>query len=254
MLLRAKIRSGEEDLSVFESLLLEDSSLQRAHSSPTLQDSSLASQASSSRGTSSKASACSSSKPRQEGQRNSYRQAVKKWSAAGAPGAAWCRSPNGRLSPSEGFYLRSRRVRSSAWRGSRGEGLTPRLPATMTPHLAPQSSRVAEEVQIQRGCWCRRWGEQLWGQGGGGVFEDRRWMQQQQTAQFLKKDASRSNGTPKGPTFSILSFLPSLFFFQGTSPATSSQLFPWPFNSVRDQTCLHSLNCHLIIDDSRFGF
>lgn len=85
MLLRAKIRSGEEDLSVFESLLLEDSSLQRAHSSPTLQDSSLASQASSTRdgGNSSRASACSggggsSSKPRQEGQRHSYRQAVKK--------------------------------------------------------------------------------------------------------------------------------------------------------------------------------
>uniref|UniRef100_A0A3Q2U219 PH and SEC7 domain-containing protein 1-like n=1 Tax=Fundulus heteroclitus TaxID=8078 RepID=A0A3Q2U219_FUNHE len=80
MLLRAKIRSGEEDLSVFESLLLEDSSLQRAHSSPTLQDSSLASQASqasSSRGNSSKASGCSS-KHRQEGQRHSYRQAVKK--------------------------------------------------------------------------------------------------------------------------------------------------------------------------------
>ncbi|XP_038139417.1 PH and SEC7 domain-containing protein 1-like isoform X2 [Cyprinodon tularosa] len=77
MLLRAKIRSHEDDLSVFESLLLEDSSLQRAHSSPTLQDSSQASQASSSRGNSSKASACSS-KPRQEGQRHSYRQAVKK--------------------------------------------------------------------------------------------------------------------------------------------------------------------------------
>ncbi|KAM6897609.1 PH and SEC7 domain-containing protein 1 [Xenentodon cancila] len=76
MLLRAKIRSGEEDLSVFESLLLEDNSLQRAHSSPTLQDSS---QASSSRdgGNSSKASGCSS-RPRQEGQRHSYRQAVKK--------------------------------------------------------------------------------------------------------------------------------------------------------------------------------
>uniref|UniRef100_A0A8C2YXC3 Pleckstrin and Sec7 domain containing n=1 Tax=Cyclopterus lumpus TaxID=8103 RepID=A0A8C2YXC3_CYCLU len=44
MLLRAKIRSGEEDLSVFESQLLEDSRLQRAHSSPTLQDSSQASQ------------------------------------------------------------------------------------------------------------------------------------------------------------------------------------------------------------------
>uniref|UniRef100_A0A672YFA2 Pleckstrin homology domain-containing protein n=1 Tax=Sphaeramia orbicularis TaxID=375764 RepID=A0A672YFA2_9TELE len=79
MLLRAKIRSGEEDLSVFESQLLEDNGLQRAHSSPTLQDSSQASQASSTRdgGNSSKASACSS-KPRQEGQRHSYRQAVKK--------------------------------------------------------------------------------------------------------------------------------------------------------------------------------
>ncbi|XP_078794043.1 uncharacterized protein LOC101166258 isoform X2 [Oryzias latipes] len=84
MLLRAKIRSGEEDLALFESLLLEDSSLQRAHSSPTLQDSSQASQVSqmsSSRdgANSSKASGCSSSsKHRQEGQRNSYRQAVKK--------------------------------------------------------------------------------------------------------------------------------------------------------------------------------
>uniref|UniRef100_A0A8C4DJD1 PH and SEC7 domain-containing protein 1 n=1 Tax=Dicentrarchus labrax TaxID=13489 RepID=A0A8C4DJD1_DICLA len=82
MLLRAKIRSGEEDLSVFESQLLEDNRLQRAHSSPTLQDSSQASQvsqASSTRdgGNSSKASGCSS-KPRQEGQRHSYRQAVKK--------------------------------------------------------------------------------------------------------------------------------------------------------------------------------
>uniref|UniRef100_G3NJM8 Pleckstrin and Sec7 domain containing n=1 Tax=Gasterosteus aculeatus TaxID=69293 RepID=G3NJM8_GASAC len=37
MLLRAKIRSGEEDLSVFESQLLEDNGLQRAQSSPTLQ-------------------------------------------------------------------------------------------------------------------------------------------------------------------------------------------------------------------------
>ncbi|XP_038591752.1 uncharacterized protein LOC119915998 isoform X2 [Micropterus salmoides] len=82
MLLRAKIRSGEDDLSVFESQLLEDNGLQRAHSSPTLQDSSQASQisqASSTRdgGNSSKASGCSS-KVRQEGQRHSYRQAVKK--------------------------------------------------------------------------------------------------------------------------------------------------------------------------------
>ncbi|KAM9425808.1 uncharacterized protein KZ484_013685 [Pholidichthys leucotaenia] len=80
MLLRAKIRSGEEDLSMFESQILEDSSLQRAHSSPTLQDSSQASQASSTRdgGNSSRASGCSGSKLRQEGQRHSYRQAVKK--------------------------------------------------------------------------------------------------------------------------------------------------------------------------------
>uniref|UniRef100_A0A3P8WIH4 PH domain-containing protein n=1 Tax=Cynoglossus semilaevis TaxID=244447 RepID=A0A3P8WIH4_CYNSE len=81
MLLRAKIRSGEEDLSVFESQLLEDNGLQRAHSSPTLQDSSQASQASSTKdgANSSKASGCSGgSKVRQEGQRHSYRQAVKK--------------------------------------------------------------------------------------------------------------------------------------------------------------------------------
>lgn len=79
MLLRAKIRSGEEDLSLFESQLLEDNGLQRAHSSPTLQDSSQASQASSTRdgANSSRASGCSS-KVRQEVQRHSYRQAVKK--------------------------------------------------------------------------------------------------------------------------------------------------------------------------------
>uniref|UniRef100_A0A8C7U1L5 Pleckstrin and Sec7 domain containing a n=1 Tax=Oncorhynchus mykiss TaxID=8022 RepID=A0A8C7U1L5_ONCMY len=39
MLLRAKIRCGEDDLSVFEAQILEDNGLQRAHSSPTLQDS-----------------------------------------------------------------------------------------------------------------------------------------------------------------------------------------------------------------------
>ncbi|XP_076154277.1 PH and SEC7 domain-containing protein 1 isoform X1 [Alosa pseudoharengus] len=43
MLLRAKLRSGEEDLSVFEAQLLEEGGLQRTHSSPTLQDCSLAS-------------------------------------------------------------------------------------------------------------------------------------------------------------------------------------------------------------------
>lgn len=150
MLLRAKIRSGEEDLSLFESQLLEDNGLQRAHSSPTLQDSSQASQASSNRdgGNSSKASGCSA-KPRQEGQRHSYRQAVKKWDGAGAPGAALRCTASGRLSPCTGFYLRSRRVWSSAWRGNGSEALTPRPPPTMTPYPAPQSSRLIEEVQIQ---------------------------------------------------------------------------------------------------------
>uniref|UniRef100_A0A8C7LYA5 Pleckstrin and Sec7 domain containing a n=1 Tax=Oncorhynchus mykiss TaxID=8022 RepID=A0A8C7LYA5_ONCMY len=38
MLLRSKIRSGEEDLSLFESRLFDDGGLQRAHSSPTLRE------------------------------------------------------------------------------------------------------------------------------------------------------------------------------------------------------------------------
>lgn len=36
MLLRAKLSSGDEDLSAFESRLFDDGGLQRAHSSPTL--------------------------------------------------------------------------------------------------------------------------------------------------------------------------------------------------------------------------
>ncbi|KAL4612934.1 PH and SEC7 domain-containing protein 1-like isoform X1 [Arapaima gigas] len=64
-LLRAKIRCGEDDLSVFETKVQEESGLPRAPSSPTLQEEgSLAG--------SSKAS------KRTEGQRHSYRQAVKK--------------------------------------------------------------------------------------------------------------------------------------------------------------------------------
>ena len=92
MLLRAKIRCGEEDLSVFESQILEDNSLQRAHSSPTLQDSSQASQVTQASHAShashtSHTSQASSTKDganskatskRTEGQRHSYRQAVKK--------------------------------------------------------------------------------------------------------------------------------------------------------------------------------
>uniref|UniRef100_A0A6Q2X9N0 PH and SEC7 domain-containing protein 1-like n=1 Tax=Esox lucius TaxID=8010 RepID=A0A6Q2X9N0_ESOLU len=46
MLLRVKLRCGEDDLSIFEAQILEDNGLQRAHSSPTLQDGSLASQGS----------------------------------------------------------------------------------------------------------------------------------------------------------------------------------------------------------------
>ncbi|CAG05088.1 unnamed protein product, partial [Tetraodon nigroviridis] len=36
MLLRAKLLSGDEDLSAFEARLFSDGGLQRAHSSPTL--------------------------------------------------------------------------------------------------------------------------------------------------------------------------------------------------------------------------
>ncbi|KAK7919430.1 hypothetical protein WMY93_010714 [Mugilogobius chulae] len=78
MLLRAKLRTGEEDLSVFESLILEENGLQRVQSSPTLGDCSLASQASSAKdGPNSSKASCCSTKPRQEAQRHSYRQAVK---------------------------------------------------------------------------------------------------------------------------------------------------------------------------------
>uniref|UniRef100_A0A6Q2YYY2 Pleckstrin and Sec7 domain containing a n=1 Tax=Esox lucius TaxID=8010 RepID=A0A6Q2YYY2_ESOLU len=81
MLLRAKIRSGEEDLSLFESRLFDDSGLQRAHSSPTLrEENSSSSQASCAKEgpSSSQASTRGSSKAkRSEPQRHSYRQAVK---------------------------------------------------------------------------------------------------------------------------------------------------------------------------------
>ncbi|XP_062375385.1 PH and SEC7 domain-containing protein 1 isoform X2 [Sardina pilchardus] len=111
MLLRAKIRSGESDLAAFEARLFADSGLQRAHSSPTLAQETCSSQASSSSagsagsasGSSAAGSAeCSSSErsgaagrssasagasagsssssrrgKRSEGQRHSYRKAVK---------------------------------------------------------------------------------------------------------------------------------------------------------------------------------
>uniref|UniRef100_A0A8C9SHA5 Pleckstrin and Sec7 domain containing n=1 Tax=Scleropages formosus TaxID=113540 RepID=A0A8C9SHA5_SCLFO len=72
--LEFEIRSGEDDLSAFESRLYEDNGLQRAHSSPTLQqESSQGSQGSSRANT--RGSARGSK--RSEGQRHSYRQAVK---------------------------------------------------------------------------------------------------------------------------------------------------------------------------------
>ncbi|KAL0984256.1 hypothetical protein UPYG_G00139110 [Umbra pygmaea] len=77
MLLRAKIRCGEDDLSVFEAQILEDNGLQRAHSSPTLQDGSQASQGSSAIEPVG-CSAIAKGSKRTEGQRYSYRQAVKK--------------------------------------------------------------------------------------------------------------------------------------------------------------------------------
>ncbi|XP_022540292.2 uncharacterized protein psda isoform X2 [Astyanax mexicanus] len=95
MLLRAKIRIGESDLAAFESRLFADGGLQRAHSSPTLpQDSSHASSSGggggggsggggggsnggSSSGGSGGGGGGSKKSKRNEGQRQSYRQAVK---------------------------------------------------------------------------------------------------------------------------------------------------------------------------------
>ncbi|XP_019902361.2 PH and SEC7 domain-containing protein 1 isoform X3 [Esox lucius] len=77
MLLRVKLRCGEDDLSIFEAQILEDNGLQRAHSSPTLQDGSLASQGSGAKEPVGCAAAGKGSK-RTEGQRHSYRQAVRK--------------------------------------------------------------------------------------------------------------------------------------------------------------------------------
>ncbi|XP_062319584.1 PH and SEC7 domain-containing protein 1 isoform X2 [Osmerus eperlanus] len=88
MLLRAKIRSGEEDLSAFEAQLFDEGVLQRAHSMPTVAQRSSGSQASSTREGTSRASSSAtnaasggSSKKgskRSDPQRHSsYKQAVK---------------------------------------------------------------------------------------------------------------------------------------------------------------------------------
>ncbi|KAK2876074.1 hypothetical protein Q8A67_020170 [Cirrhinus molitorella] len=85
MLLRAKQRCGDDDLSVFEDMLLEEGALQRAQSSPTLQDSSMTC---STRDGASQSAAAGAQEPsgngnnngcsRGQGQRHSYRQAVRK--------------------------------------------------------------------------------------------------------------------------------------------------------------------------------
>uniref|UniRef100_A0A9J7Z9L9 PH and SEC7 domain-containing protein 1-like n=1 Tax=Cyprinus carpio carpio TaxID=630221 RepID=A0A9J7Z9L9_CYPCA len=84
MLLRAKQRCDDDDLSVFEAMLLEEGALQRAQSSPTLQDSSMTC---STRDGASQSTAAGAQEPsgngnngcsRGQGQRHSYRQAVRK--------------------------------------------------------------------------------------------------------------------------------------------------------------------------------
>ncbi|XP_073684395.1 PH and SEC7 domain-containing protein 1 isoform X1 [Garra rufa] len=85
MLLRAKQRCDDDDLSVFEAMLLEEGALQRAQSSPTLQDSSMtcstrdgASQSTAAAGAQEPAGNGNNSCSRGQGQRHSYRQAVRK--------------------------------------------------------------------------------------------------------------------------------------------------------------------------------
>lgn len=68
MLLRAKLLSGDEDLSAFEARLFRDSGLQRAHSSPTLpQDSSATKEKPSKKSKSMKVTSSSSSASKSAG-------------------------------------------------------------------------------------------------------------------------------------------------------------------------------------------
>ncbi|XP_076856095.1 PH and SEC7 domain-containing protein 1 isoform X2 [Brachyhypopomus gauderio] len=81
MLLRAKQRCGDDDLSVFEAMLLEEGSLQRAQSSPTLEESltcSTRDAPSTARDASTTGNGTGLSCVRGQGQRHSYRQAVRK--------------------------------------------------------------------------------------------------------------------------------------------------------------------------------
>ena len=82
MLLRAKQRCGDDSLSVFEAMLLEEGSLQRAQSSPTLQESSLTCSTrdgpSTARDPPATGNGTGAGCVRGQGQRHSYRQAVKK--------------------------------------------------------------------------------------------------------------------------------------------------------------------------------
>ncbi|KAM4607395.1 PH and SEC7 domain-containing protein 1 [Polymixia lowei] len=89
MLLRAKLRSGDQDLTAFEARLFDDGGLQRAHSSPTLPQESSSSQASSTKEKSQRSQRSSktssanregskkkSSSQRSDPQRQSWKQAA----------------------------------------------------------------------------------------------------------------------------------------------------------------------------------
>lgn len=82
MLLRAKLLSGDEDLSAFEARLFSDGGLQRAHSSPTLpQDSSATKEKPSKKSKSMKVTSSSSSTSKSAG--SGIQEGGKKNSGAG---------------------------------------------------------------------------------------------------------------------------------------------------------------------------
>lgn len=82
MLLRAKLLSGDEDLSAFEARLFSDGGLQRAHSSPTLpQDSSATKEKPSKKSKSMKVTSSSSSTSKSAG--SGVQEGGKKNSGAG---------------------------------------------------------------------------------------------------------------------------------------------------------------------------
>ena len=106
---------------------------------------------------------------------------------------------------------------------------------TRHPNLLVYQRRAGKH---QQGCWCRRWEDRLGGHRSAEtrcLWERALGAAADWTVHGDKAGAHIEPGTGQGRTSSILSFTP-LLFFQGTSPASFSHLFSWPFTQFWDQT------------------